>query len=479
MNTARKNIFLIIAALAIAGLLFQGCEKDFDEINKDPDAITEVPPDYLLPGSIMSISNIENGYMESFAYASDWVQFTASALWPDPGRYYFEKSRSFMWDNMLTGPLQDLKVMNKLSAEAKNNSLRAVSAIMYAYGFGLLTDAYGPVPYEQSLQAENGINKPAYDGQEVIYLALLDTLETANALLNGVSKIDIKADYDVMFSADALKWQKFCNGLRLRMLMRISMVKDVKAELQALVSDNNNPLPEGNDDNAKFDYPGTTPVNYFPLYDILSEDATDAGYRVSQTLVDQLQATEDPRLTIYAMPNENGEYVGLENGMATSTGEIDTYSRVNTHYGRKTRAGVFLTYSEVQFLLAEAAARQLIAGDPEDYYNEAVRANFLDLGFSEDDYESFILSGGGYAGLDRVLVQKWVSLFGRGFEAWTEYRRTGVPELTPAANAFVEVVPMRFLYPITEEQTNNANLQQAIETLNNGDALDSKLWWMN
>ncbi len=38
---------------------------------------------------------------------------------------------------------------------------------------------------------------------------------------------------------------------------------------------------------------------------------------------------------------------------------------------------------------------------------------------------------------------------------------------------------MRFLYPISEEQTNNANLQQAIETLNNGDALDSKLWWMN
>lgn len=468
----------MIAAFVVAGLLFQGCEKDFDEINKDPDAITVVPPDYLLPGSIMSISNIENAYMESFAYASDWVQFTACGLWADPGKYYYEKSRSLMWDNMLTGPLQDLKVMNRLSAEANNKSLRAVSAIMYAYGYGLLTDVFGPVPYIHSLQAENGINKPEYDQQEVIYEALLDSLKTANALLEGTTKIDIQSGYDVMFDGDALKWQKFCNGLRLRMLMRISKVKDVKTELQALVDDNN-PLPEGSEDNAEFDYPGTSPVNYFPLYDILSEEASDAGYRVSKTLVDQLQTTNDPRLAIYALPNENGEYVGLENGLAATSGEIDSYSRINTLYGRKTRAGVFLSFSEVQFLLAEAAARQLINGDPEAYYNEALRANFLSLGLSQDDYESFILSGGAYAGLDRILVQKWVSLFGRGFEAWTEYRRTNVPELAPAANAFIDVVPMRFQYPISEEQTNNANLQQAIETLDNGDALNSKLWWMN
>lgn len=478
MKTTRKNIFLIIVTLAMAGMLSQGCEKDFDEINKNPDAITEVPPDYLLPGSVMSISNAENAYMESFAYTSDWVQFTACALWADPGRYYYEKSRSTIWDNMLTGPLQDLRVMNKLSAETKNKSLRAVSIIMYAYGFGLITDVFGPVPYANSLQAENGINKPEYDQQEVIYQALLDSLETANSLLDGVSGIDIKSGYDVMFDGDALKWRKFCNGLRLRMLMRISGVRDIKADLQALVS-GNNPLPEGNDDNAEFRYPGTTPVNYFPLYDILSEEASDAGYRVSKTLIDQLQSTGDPRLELYAMPNENGDYEGLENGLAATSGEIDAYSRVNTQYGRKTRAGVFLTYSEVQFLLAEAAARQFIAGNPEDYYNEAVLANFLNLGLSENDYESFILSGGAYAGPDRILIQKWVSLFGRGFEAWTEYRRTGIPDLTPATNAFVDVVPMRFLYPISEEQTNNANLQLAIETLDNGDALDSKLWWMN
>lgn len=478
MYTFEKNILLLVSGLSLLTLLISGCEKNFDEINKNPDAITKVPPEYLLPGAIMSISNAENAYIESFAYASDWVQYTASAFWPDPGRYYFEKTRSGMWDGLLTGPLQDLKVMNSLAVSTKNSSLRAISCIMYSYGFALLTDAFGPTPYQQALRAEENINKPEYDTQEQIYTSLLDSLKTANELLKSVSKVSVNENYDVMFSADALKWQKFCNGLRLRMLMRISMVKDVKAELQLLVSDSGNPLPSGNTDNALFAYPGTSPINYFPLYDILSEGATDAGYRLSKTLIDRLLSTEDPRITVYAMPNKDGEYVGLKNGTASSSSQIDNYSRINYNFGKKTRTGIFLTYSEVQFLLAEASARQLITGDPENYYNEAIRANFLDLGLPMENYDEFIKTGGSYTSLNKILLQKWISLFGRGFEAWTEYRRTGIPELKPASNAIIESVPLRFQYPISEEQTNNSNLQKAIQTLNNGDALNSKLWWI-
>ncbi len=341
------NIFLLIFGFMVSAMLFSACAKDFDEINKDPDAITEVPPDYLLPGAIMSISNAENAYMESFAYASDWVQFTASAFWPDPGRYYFEKSRCWLWDNLLTGPLKDLKEMNALASKEKNKSLRAVSTIMYCYAFALLTDAYGPVPFQQALKSEEGLNKPQYDAQELIYVSLLDSLKAANDLLKGTTKIDIDDGYDVMFLGDAVKWQKFCNGLGLRMMMRISGVKNIQAELQSLLADTDSPLPSENADNAQFKYPGTSPINYFPLYDILCEGSTDAGYRMSKTMIDLLLSTQDPRIAVYAMPNDEGEYIGLQNGMASSSGEIDTYSRINFNYGEKIRAGVFLTYSEV------------------------------------------------------------------------------------------------------------------------------------
>jgi hypothetical protein len=216
------------------------------------------------------------------------------------------------------------------------------------------------------------------------------------------------------------------------------------------------------------------------LYDVLSEEASDAGYRISQTMVDYLIETGDPRLAVYAMLNNNGEYAGLPNGTGATSGQIDAYSRINTRYGQKDRPGIFLSYSEVLFLMAEAASRGLTVGDAKSLYEQAVRANFIELGLTEEDYNTFISSAAGqYTNLERLLIQKWVMLFGRGLEAWTEYRRTLIPDLVPADYAFIDVLPRRFLFPLTEEQTNNGNLQQAIMTLDNGDALDSSLWWMN
>lgn len=464
----------------VTAMVLTSCTKDFDTINSDPNSVTDVPSDYLLPGAIMSISNAENAYMESFAYASDWVQHTSSGFWPDPGRYYFEKSRSFLWDNLYSGPLLDLKVMNQKAIEEGNRSLRAASLILMSYGFAMIIDMYGPAPYSQALLATIGINKPVYDDQESIYSALLDSLALANALLQGETSMDVEQGYDVLCQGDARMWQKFANSLRLRMLMRISGKTDISAPLQQLLDSDDCPLIESNLENIRFNYPGISPQNYFPLYDVLSEDASDAGYRISQTLVDYLIQTGDPRLAVYAMVNNSGAYAGLPNGAGATSGQIDAYSRVHTRYGQKDRPGIFLSYSEILFLMAEAASRGLTGGDAKSLYEQAVQANFIELGLTEEDYNTFIGSAAGkYTNLDRLLTQKWVMLFGRGLEAWTEYRRTLIPDLIPAAFAFVDVLPRRFLYPLTEEQSNNGNLQQAILTLDNGDALDSKLWWMN
>ncbi|MFA6481588.1 MAG: SusD/RagB family nutrient-binding outer membrane lipoprotein [Bacteroidales bacterium] len=460
-------------------VLLAACEKNFDNINKDPNGITDVPADFLLPGAIMSLASAENAYMESFAYASDWVQYTSCGFWADPGRYNFEKSRSFLWDNLYSGPMLDLKLMNRKAATEGNQSLRAVSLILYSYGFTLLTDCYGMIPFSQALSAEEGLNKPQYDSQETVYRALLDSLATANHLLKGMTRITVKTGYDVLCNGEALKWQKFANALRVRMLVRISNKTDVSAQLQQLVNDPDSPLPASNLDNISFIYPGTTPRNYHPLFDVLSTEASDGGYRLSKTLTDHLIASGDPRIAVYALKNSAGNYAGLPSGLGASAGQIDEYSRVNPRYGQKDRAGIFISYSELQFLLAEAVNRSLITGDAKSFYENAIRANFSDLGIAAEEFNTFISSvAGRYTNLERILTQKWVSMFGRGIEGWTEFRRTGQPSLVPAAYAFVNVVPQRFLYPLTEEQTNKENMVRAIEQLPNGDALNSSVWWM-
>jgi len=473
----KTNIFLIVAVLLFFSLV--SCERGFDIINKDPNGVTDVPSDFLLPGAIMSLSNADNSFMESFAYASNWVQHISCGFWTDPERYNFEKSRSFLWDNLYTGPLNDLKVMNRKAIEEGNRSLQAVSLVLYSYGFSLLTDCFGPLPYTEALSAEEGLNKPGYDSEELVYLALLDSLVIANNIFKEVTRISISPGYDVLFAADLSKWQKFTNGLRLRIMIRISEKLDMRDRLRSLVTDPESPLPSSNADNALFSYSAASTRTWHPLYDVLSAEASDGGYRISKTLADQMISTADPRLAVYALKNATDAYAGLPTGAGSGSGQIDNYSRINPRFGQKDRNGVFMTFSEVNFLLAEAAARKLIDGEAQTWYDDAILSNFQELGLVQAEFDAFIQSPAGrYTNVDRIALQKWVALFGRGLEAWTEYRRTGIPALQPAAYALELSVPSRFLYPLSEEQTNKENLQEASQLLSKGDALTSPLWWM-
>jgi len=65
-----------------------------------------------------------------------------------------------------------------------------------------------------------------------------------------------------------------------------------------------------------------------------------------------------------------------------------------------------------------------------------------------------------------------------GSEAWAQWRRTGVPALTPGPDLTVSRIPVRFHYPSLEQSLNNENLQAAVSRQGGGLDLVTKLWWM-
>lgn len=478
----RTNYRLIsYAFLLIVILTFPSCEKDFDSINKDPNAITDIPSDYLLPGAIFSITSNENAFMEDLNYASSWAQQISCAYWPGNGSYFYEKSRGYLWDNLYVGPLKDLKTMYDIAAGKNNETQMAVSLILSSYAFALLTDCYGPVPFSEALNSEGGINKPKFDTQEEVYLALIDSLKSASGMLRNKTKISIQDGYDILFSGDASKWYRFSNSLQLRLMMRISMKLDMTEEIRTLVNDPDTEFLLSNADNVRYTYPATAPKNYNPFYSTLSAEATDGGYRLCNTLVDFMVATGDPRLPLFGTPNDDNEFVGLPAGQGISSNDMGIYSKINPLWGKKDRPASFITYSEVLFLLAEACQRDILTQDGSVYYNNAVKAHLEEMGLSQSDYELFITDPGVVYNntMEVIMKQKWVSLFTRGIEAWSEQRRTGYPALIPVAGGAVNVIPYRFQYPVSEGQSNADNLSEAIISLSNGDALDSKIWWIN
>jgi hypothetical protein len=144
-----------------------------------------------------------------------------------------------------------------------------------------------------------------------------------------------------------------------------------------------------------------------------------------------------------------------------------------------TTPSVIMTYSELQFILAEAAIDGDISiGTAQSYFEKGIEGSFKQYELAVPaDYMATV----GAASKEKIMEQKWIALFGQGVEAWTEYRRTGLP-VFPARDPRAVfdnngVLPTRLRYPSSEESLNGANMKLGV-SLNGGDNdMVTKLWF--
>ena len=73
-------------------------------------------------------------------------------------------------------------------------------------------------------------------------------------------------------------------------------------------------------------------------------------------------------------------------------------------------------------------------------------------------------------------LKKWVALFFNGMEAWFDWRRTGIPAITPGPGAVIPTVPVRFMYP-GDAQALNADNYKAAVARQGADAITTRVWW--
>ena len=240
-----------------------------------------------------------------------------------------------------------------------------------------------------------------------------------------------------------------------------------------------------NADNAELHWPGDG-VNDNPWHaNQLEGSGTRDDVRMAATLIDTLNNLNDPRVEIYARPIANGTYAGMPHGIeADDAAAYNTLaSKLGTQVFAADQPSYLMTYAEFSFIKAEAAFRGWI-GSPADaatYYNDGIRASMQQWGVDAADIDAYLLQPrvvyNPATGLQQIMLQKWIAFFTQGYEAWSEWRRTGLPTLTPAAASRINPpqIPRRVVYPQTEQSFNNANLQAAITT-QGGDQLTSKVW---
>ena len=149
------------------------------------------------------------------------------------------------------------------------------------------------------------------------------------------------------------------------------------------------------------------------------------------------------------------------------------------HNGLET---VFSTYAEMEFFLAEAAQKGwAVGGTVESHYNNGITASILYYGGTQADADAYLAQASvAYTTAtgtwkEKIGTQKWLAMYNRGIEGWSEWRRLDAPTLNFPVGLSYSDIPTRFPYPFTENDMNPS--YDAAAAAIGGDLATTKLWW--
>jgi hypothetical protein len=472
-----KYISILSAAVLLS---VTSCKKELARINQNPNGSQTAQPDYLLTAATKATSDTYWGVANNMDASLLFVQYWSKIQYTDPDRYIYASSAfEDLWSAGYSKSIVNLNEIIKIGDAQGNANYKGVALVLRSWTFSLLTEAYGNIPYKQAANIDQYLT-PAYDTQKDVYFALLDDLKAAQAALDPSGKAIAG---DVIYGNNIASWKKFANSLRLRIALRIAdreptKAKQVLADIQA----EGGSYISSNAETAQFTYvdsPNQNPVSN--LFD------TRDDYRISKTIVDKLFALNDPRLSIYAAKTQDPtpqNYVGLPNGLLV--GDASNYgftktSKPGTYFRAPHAPAVILSYAESLFDRAEAAARGFTTEDAASLYGQAVTAALAQYSIASADIATYVAQpavkydAANYK--KSIGEQKWLALFGQGLEGWTEWRRLDYPQLQPAvAGTLNGKIPVRFIYPGTEQSLNKTNYQSAVAA-QGADALTTRLWF--
>ncbi len=476
------------------------CQK-FSELEKDPNRPGQVPPSLVFTKVLYDMNYLP------WSDVQRWNQFWCS-------NYAYYDDQEYDWTNTSFN-YAELKNVNQMIAEAariglpENNVYSALGKFFKAYYFVDMSMRLGDVPLTDALKSlEN--TEPKYDSQKEVFKQALSWLEESNTGLQQlINNNDQTLSGDFMLGNDLIKWQKVVNTYKLRVLINLSKKEgDADMNIKTLFTDVVNnpakyPVISSLDDNLKFTYNSST--DKYPLnQDNYGQTATRDN--MSATYLNTLVLLKDPRTFIVADPApariaggltaaDFDAYVGASSGeslddMSTKmlNGEYSPISKSKYYSSYLGEPTIQIGYSELCFNMAEAINRGWISGNAEDFYTKGIKASWTFQGVTDvetkwADYyaQSLVkLSSTQATALTQILTQKYLAFFqNSGWEAYNNYRRTGVPTfLTGAGTANSGRIAKRWQYPSSERTTNAVNYNAALKSQFGGetDDINADMW---
>jgi hypothetical protein len=475
-----------------------GC-SDFGNTNVSPNGSTVPLTSALLTQAITGGSNggfwgvgAIAGVNGANVTAGFYCQYFSQTLYTDACRYslqdvnWTEMNRSMFDLQNIININSDPATATFAALNGSNNNQIAIARILKAINFSILTDRYGDMPYSEALK---GTSNPKYDKQEDIYPDLLKELREAVGQFDNLPPT-VKGD--VLFNGNTTRWKQFANSWRLILALRISKANPTLGKTEfndALNADGG--LLETSADDIVLAYPGTAAEFNNPWY------TYGGDQNVAATIADFLNTTGDDRRFAYG--NASGTtLVGMPYGLKRDDAILWTSANpahsliLNDKYRATTSTLTILTAGDVLLARAEAAvplADGGLAWTNEDYaalYAKGIAEswNHWEQDGAGPNYDNYMarpevdLAQAGSV-LEKIGIQRWISFYPNGPQGWSEWRRTGYPQLVAPADNLnpSQKIPRRFVYPTSEYGLNPGAVKAAVSLLEGGDSRDSRVWW--
>ena len=537
--------YTAVSALTLAtGVMTVGCTDNFEELNTDP---YELNPD-ALPFSAqfqepMSYVYAPQQNLFQYCFSLNIDLFSGYFMTPHnfngSGNVDYALNRGFcggMYENVYLHIFNNTRRLITSCEEQGFVDYAGMMRVIQAYAIQMLTDVYGPVSYTSAIEDPTNGASFSYDKQEDIYnsmFALLD--EAIKNFQNPTSDLTSRQSFDFWCNGDLDLWIKVANQLKLRMAMRIVKANPTLAKQKAEEAAQAGVLPQDILINQGFSNEQTRMFEW-----------GDSG--MNANLITIMEGYEDPRLPLYVTMNQadvtcedgstipaNTRYLGVRGGcnLPAKPNQWGNFSKIVCSY---TTAFPIMKAAEGYFLRAEGILRgwNMGGGTAQQWYEDGIRTSIRNevaykgievlagvTSVSDEEIENYINgttlqedfvdpidkqnnieaqndvcvkwddSATNEQKLQRIMIQKWIANFPISCEGWAEYRRTGYPKFFPnrvnLSNGTIDTDEQvrRLLYSDTEINTNNVELQNGINLLNeensssqfSGDIGGTRVWW--
>lgn len=460
------------------GLILSSCDG-FLDVNENPNVATEAVPNLLFVSEAVGLSNNRTSEIwipigiSSQVFASGGVVGWGT----DEDQYNISiYSTGNTWRELYTNVLKNSTLAIEAAATAVpvNNNAIAQHKILQAYAFWEATAIWGDIPFSEA--GDPDISAPKFDSQEEVLQGILNLLDDAISHIDIESPVKIEKE-DVYFGGDMEAWKRFAVSMKLRVLMMmVDALPSKSTEIAALINTTDYEGIDSNDGNVLFSYYNTA-GNYNPMYNLFytyNGGVNNWLFAIDHTY-DILEKYNDPRMSVlFDLGPDASAYSPLARGQVANP---DVNSVVGSFFLQPDSKDPLFTYSEDLLLQAEAHAREFVGGmaEADAKMRKGITASMQYYGISATDISLFLagiqpLSTMSKAdALKFIAEQQWIDLYNRSLEAWTQWRRTEIPDMTPAPGALTTGMIRRWPYAPNEVAANPKTPTQ--------EAMDVKMWF--